>query len=134
MWVWITIFPIIWNILQGRKFFNLRKFQNETNFTGSLLEVNSKLYTFAENWNWQVWTKVSLIKNDIRLDFGNRVGNFVSSQISHGYIWESDQKAYRNVQINICLKIKDKSLFNIWFVLQVVFFLSVSFPAWKKEL
>ena len=87
--------------LQGRKILNLRKFQNETNFTGSLLEVNSKLYTFAENWNRQVWTKVSLIINDIRLDFGNRDRNLFSSQISHGHIWEGDQKAFRNVENNI---------------------------------
>ena len=33
------------------------------------MEVNSKLFTFAENGNWQLWTKVSLIKNDTRLHF-----------------------------------------------------------------
>ena len=32
------------------------------------MEVNSKLFTFAQNRNRQVWTKVSLIKNDIRQD------------------------------------------------------------------
>ena len=53
------------------------------------MEVNSKLFTFAENWNWQVWTKVSLIKNNIRLDLRNRDKNLspVKSAMATFEMW-----------------------------------------------